>query len=85
MKKPINEIETRVGVIKTQYYADGIACGVAILLNDEIVCMLDVMNEGTDIFDKIKDPARLIVYSGYDDGEPTHIIEINKEKEIKND
>ena len=64
-------METKAGVITTRFYDDGIAKGVSVLLDGEIVCMLDVMEgecEGT----------RLIVYSEYNEDEPTYIIEVNK-------
>ena len=67
-------METKAGVITTRYYDDGMAKGVQVLLDGEIVCMLDVMEgeyEGT----------RLIVYSEYNEDEPTHIIDVNKNKE----
>ena len=67
-------METKVGVITTKYYDDGIAKGLQVLLDGEIVCMLDVM-EGE------YSGIRLIVYSEYDEDEPTDIIEINKNKE----
>lgn len=66
-------METKAGIITTRFYDDGIAKGVSVLLDGEIVCMLDVMegeHEGT----------RLIVYSEYNDDEPTHIIDVNKNK-----
>lgn len=67
-------METKAGVITTRFYDDGIAKGVSVLLDGEIVCMLDVMERecaGT----------RLIVYSEYNEDEPTHIINVNKNKE----
>jgi hypothetical protein len=67
-------MKTKAGVITTRFYDDGIAKGIHIMLDEETVCMLDVMEgeyEGT----------RLIVYSKYNEDEPTHIIEINKNKE----
>lgn len=67
-------METNVGIITTRFYDDGIAKGIQVLLNGEIVCMLDVM-DGEYV------GARLIVYSEYNEDEPTHIIEVNKNKE----
>lgn len=67
-------MKTNAGVITTRFYNDGIAKGIQVMLDGEIVCMLDVMEgeyEGT----------RLIVYSEYNEDEPTHIIDVNK-KEI---
>jgi hypothetical protein len=49
--------------------------GIQLLLNEDIVCMLDVMEHPTE------GGTRLIVYSGYYEDEPTHIIDINKDKE----
>ena len=65
-------METDAGVITTQYYDDGMGKGVQVLLNGNIVCMLDVMQHPTE------GGTRLIVYSGYFEDEPTHIIDINK-------
>ena len=70
-----NEYKTNAGVITTRFYDDGIARGVEVLLNNDIVCMLDVMEHPTE------GGTRLIVYSEYHEDEPTHIIEINKDKE----
>ena len=68
-----NEYQTNAGAITTRFYDDGIARGVAVELDGEIVCMLDVMSHPTE------GGTRLIVYSKYNEDEPTHIIEINKE------
>lgn len=70
-----NTYMTKAGKIKTRFYDDGCAKGVEILLNDDIVCMLDVMEHQTE------GGTRLIVYAEYSEDEPTHTIEINKEKE----
>lgn len=67
-------METKAGVITTRYYDDGMAKGVQVLLDGEIICMFDVM-EGE------YEGARLIVYSEYNEDEPTHIIDVNKNKE----
>ena len=66
------ELQTNAGIITTRYYDDGIAKGVEILLNGDIVCMFDVMQHTTE------GGARLIVYSDYSEDEPTDIIDINK-------
>ena len=71
-----NSYDTKAGTIKTRFYDDGVAKGVEILLNDEIVCMLDVMVHST------YGGTRLIVYANYNEDEPTHIIQINKDKEV---
>lgn len=70
-----NTYMTKAGEIKTRFYDDGCAKGVEILLNGEIVCMLDVMEHQTE------GGTRLIVYADKNEDEPTHIVEINKEKE----
>lgn len=72
-------INTKVGVITAQPYDDGMGKGIQLLLNGDIVCMLDVMDH------PIEGGTRLIVYSDYYEDEPTHIIEINKDKENEND
>ena len=68
--------ETNAGIITTRNYDDGVAKGIEVLLNGEIVCMIDVMVHQT------VGGTRLIVYAEYNEDEPTHIIEINKEKEV---
>jgi hypothetical protein len=67
--------ETSAGVITTRFYDDGVAKGVEILLDGNIVCMLDVMKHPTE------GGTRLIVYANYNEDEPTHTIDINKDKE----
>ena len=67
--------ETSAGIIVATTYDDGIAKGLQISLNDEIVCMLDIMKPVAG------GGTRLIVYADYDEDEPTHIIDINKDKE----
>ena len=69
------KIKTNEGIITAMPYDDGIAKGVKLLLNDELVCMLDVMTHPTE------GGTRLIVYSNYYEDEPTYIIDINKDKE----
>ena len=72
-------IQTEAGVITAIPYDDGMAKGIALRLNGYIVCMLDVMDNPTD------GGARLIVYADYYEDEPTHIIDINKDKENEHD
>jgi hypothetical protein len=67
--------ETSAGVITTRLYDDGMAKGVEILLDGNIVCMLDAMKHPTE------GGTRLIVYGNYNEDEPTHTIDINKDKE----
>lgn len=69
-----NEFKTSAGTITTEFYDDGMARGVEILLNGDIVCMLDVIEHPTE------GGTRLIVYSDYYEDEPTDIIDINKDK-----
>ena len=64
-------IQTSAGKITTRFYDDGIAKGVQIHLNDEIVAMLDVYE------DEPEGEARVLVYCNSDD-EPTHCISINR-------
>lgn len=68
-------IQTEAGVITAISYDDGIAKGIQLQLNGDIICMLDVMTHPTD------GGTRLIVYADYYEDEPTHIIDINKDKE----
>lgn len=70
-----NECITKMGVIQARTYDDGVAKGVELLLDGEIICMLDVMEHHTE------GGTRLIVYAEHNEDEPTHIIEINKNKE----
>ena len=69
------KVKTNAGVITAQPYNDGMGKGIQLLLNDDIVCMLDVMEHPTE------GGTRLIVYADYYEDEPTHVIEINKDKE----
>ena len=69
------KVKTNAGVITAQPYDDGMGKGIQLLLNGDIVCMLDVMDHPTE------SGTRLIVYANYYEDEPTHIIDINKEKE----
>lgn len=69
------KIKTSVGVIKAKSYDDGMAKGIELTLNGDIVCMLDVMEHPTE------GGTRLIVYSEYYEDEPTYVIDINKKKE----
>lgn len=73
------KVETNAGVITAVPYDDGMGKGIQLLLDGDIVCMLDVMEHPTE------GGTRLIVYSGYYEDEPTHIIDINKDKENEND
>jgi len=66
-------MKTKAGLITTRFYDDGIAKGIQVLLDNELVCMLDVMEEECE-------GTRLIVYSKYNEDEPTHIIEVNKKE-----
>ena len=68
------KIDTKAGVITAVPYDDGIAKGIELQLNGDIICMLDVMTHPTE------GDTRLIVYADYEEDEPTHIIEINKDK-----
>lgn len=69
-------METKAGVITTRFYDDGMAKGIEVMLDGETVCMLDIMEEGE------YEGTRLIVYSEYNEDEPTHIIDVNKNKEV---
>lgn len=70
-------IETSIGLIAAKSYDDGMGKGIELTLNGDIICMLDVMEHLTE------GGTRLIVYADYYEDEPTHIIEINKEKRFK--
>ena len=67
-------MKTKAGLITTRFYDDGIAKGIQVLLDNELVCMLDIMEEEYE-------GTRLIVYSKYNEDEPTHIIEVNKKED----
>ena len=68
-------IETNAGAITAVPYDDGMGKGIQLLMNGDIVCMLDVMEHPTE------GGTRLIVYSEYYEDEPTHVIDVNKNKE----
>ena len=67
-------LRSNAGVITAVPYDDGMAKGIELQLNGDIICMLDVMTHSTE------GGTRLIVYSDYYEDEPTHVIDINKEK-----
>lgn len=76
-RKPTEDktkMKTSAGEITTRFYDDGIAKGVQVMLNGEIVAMLDVYepNEG-----ETEGEARVLVYCN-DDDEPTECITINR-------
>ena len=72
----MNEFKTSAGVITTRFYDDGIAKGIQIYLDDEIVAMLDVYEP---IGNEIEGEARVLVYQKHPDfDEPTHCISINR-------
>ena len=72
-------MKTSAGVISTQFYDDGIAKGIQILLNDTIVAMLDVYEP---VDGEAEGEARVLVYkASYDEGEeeePIECITINR-------
>ena len=78
-KPRMNEFKTSAGIITTNFYDDGIAKGIQILLNDTIVCMLDVYEPEDG---EKEGEARVLVYKKeYDEDEeevPTHCIIINR-------
>lgn len=67
-------MKTSAGEITTRFYDDGIAKGIQVYLNDELVAMFDVYepNEG-----ETEGEARVLVYCNGDD-EPTECITINR-------
>lgn len=67
-------MQTSAGEITTRFYDDGIAKGVQILLNNEIVAMLDVYEP---LDGETEGEARVLVYCKGDD-EPTHCITVNR-------
>ena len=69
-------MKTSAGTITTQFYDDGIAKGIKIFLDDEIVAMLDVYEPSEG---EIEGEARVLVYQKAPDfDEPTHCITINR-------
>jgi hypothetical protein len=52
-------IQTSAGFVKTQIYDDGCANGIQILLNDDIVCALDVYEPSEG---ELEGEARVLVY-----------------------
>lgn len=67
-------MKTSAGEITTRFYDDGIAKGIQILLNGEIIAMLDVYESQED---EIEGEARVLVYKNGDD-EPSECIVINR-------
>ena len=73
-KKNMNEFKTSAGIITTSFYDDGIAKGIQILLNDTIVCMLDVYEPEDG---EQEGEARVLVYKKeYDEDYPFDDCEI---------
>jgi hypothetical protein len=67
-------MKTSAGEITTRFYDDGIAKGIQIFLDDELVAMLDVYEPTSD---ETEGEARVLVYCN-DDDEPTECISINR-------
>ena len=74
LMKHKTKMQTSAGEISTRFYDDGIAKGIEVLLNGEIVAMLDVYEQNDD---ETEGEARVLVYCKNDD-EPTHCITINR-------
>ena len=69
-------MKTSAGIITTQFYDDGIAKGIKVYLDDEIVAMLDVYEPSDG---ETEGEARVLVYQKAPDfDEPTHCITINR-------
>ena len=69
-------MKTSVGIITTRFYDDGIAKGIQIYLDDNIVAMLDVYEPSEG---ETEGEARVLVYQKAPDfDEPTHCITINR-------
>jgi hypothetical protein len=69
-------MKTSAGTITTRFYDDGIAKGIQVLLDDEIVVMLDVYEPSEG---EIEGEARVLVYHKSPEfDEPTHCITINR-------
>lgn len=77
--KKMRPTETSVGIVTTETYDDGCAKGIKILLDNEIVCMLDVYNAENG---EAEGEARVLVYKknyGEDEEEaPIACIPINR-------
>lgn len=75
----MNEFKTSAGVITTRFYDDGIAKGIQIYLDDEIVAMLDVYEP---IGNEPEGEARVLVYrKEYSENEeeaPIACVSINR-------
>lgn len=67
-------VKTSAGVITTQVYNDGMAKGLQVLLNGEIVCMLDVYES---VAGETEGEARVLVYKNNED-EPSECITVNR-------
>ena len=74
--KPEDGMQTSAGIIRAQCYNDGLAKGIKILLDDNVVAMLDIY-EAED--GETEGEARVLVYQQKSDfDEPTHCISINR-------
>lgn len=63
-------VKTSAGVITTQAYDDGIAKGIKVLLNDDIICIVDVFEEA-----ERRGETRVITYKE-DNDEPSDRITV---------
>ena len=69
-------MKTSAGIITTRFYDDGIAKGIQIYLDDDIVAMLDVYEPSEG---ETEGEARVLVYNKAPElDEPTHCITINR-------
>lgn len=69
-------MKTSAGTITTRFYDDGIAKGIQVFLDDEIVAMLDVYEPSEG---ETEGEARVLVYQKSPEfDEPTHCITINR-------
>lgn len=64
----VNGIQTACGWARVEYYDDGIARGIKVILDDEIVAMLDVIEANVER--DIPPEARVLIYGNGSD-EPT--------------
>lgn len=70
----MKDFKTSAGVITTNFYDDGCAKGIQVLLNDEIVAMLDVYEPSEG---ETEGEARVLVYQK-DSDEPNYCITVNR-------
>ena len=69
----VNGIQTACGWARVEYYDDGVARGIKIILDDETVAMLDVFERDDE--KDLNPEARVLVYAN-GSNEPTICVSV---------